>query len=201
VREGDTVVVQGPGHTRGRGADVVFDVASAVQTVPLAIELARFRGRVLLAGLDHFQPIPNLVTDQIVLRGLSVSGGQGMTPQSVAKAVALIEAGRVRTDLVVGEVFRLEEIASGRSRSSRVRTPRGTRCAWGSLLKPGAEPADQEVRVRAGRIRSGGRIARRSSRCAAISSSMCIRKLVRPSMTAPTTSSDESIARDQCIST
>jgi threonine dehydrogenase-like Zn-dependent dehydrogenase len=96
--------------THGRGADVVFDVATAVQTVPLALELVRQRGRVLLAGLKHFHPIPDLATDHIVLKGLAVYGGPGMTPATVAKAVELIESGRVRTDLVVGEVFGLDGI-------------------------------------------------------------------------------------------
>jgi len=96
--------------TGGRGADVVFDIATAVQTVPLAIDLVRQRGRVLLAGLKHFHPIPDLATDHIVLKGLAVYGGPGMTPATVAKAVELIESGRVRTDLVVGEVFGLDGI-------------------------------------------------------------------------------------------
>jgi threonine dehydrogenase-like Zn-dependent dehydrogenase len=96
--------------TGGRGADVVFDVATAVQTVPLAIELVRQRGRILLAGLKHFHTIPDLATDHIVLKGLTVFGGPGMTPATVAKAVELIESGRVRTDLVVGEVFGLDGI-------------------------------------------------------------------------------------------
>ena len=96
--------------TGGVGADVVFDVATAVQTVPLAIELVRQRGRVLLAGLKHFQPIPDLASDHIVLKGLTVFGGAGMTPHTVAKAVELIESGRVRTDLVVGEVCGLDGI-------------------------------------------------------------------------------------------
>jgi threonine dehydrogenase-like Zn-dependent dehydrogenase len=94
--------------TGGAGADVVFDVATAVQTVPLAMELVRQRGRVLLAGLKHFQAIPDLISDLIVLKGLAVFGGPGMTPLTVAKAVELIESGRVRTDLVVGEVFSLD---------------------------------------------------------------------------------------------
>ncbi len=96
--------------TGGQGADVVFDVASVPQTVPLAIQLVRARGRVLLAGLKHFQEIPGLVTDHIVLKGLRVSGGSGFTPESMAKAVAMLEAGAVRTDLVVGEVFTLDGI-------------------------------------------------------------------------------------------
>ena len=101
--------------TRGRGADVVFDIATAVQTVPLAIDLVRDRGRVLLAGLKHFHPIPDLATDHIVLKGLAVYGGPGMTRATVAKAVELIESGRVRTELVVGEVFGLDGIDAAMS--------------------------------------------------------------------------------------
>jgi threonine dehydrogenase-like Zn-dependent dehydrogenase len=165
VREGDTVVIEGPGHqglavleavlaagagqvivtgavgddlrlaaarvigahhtvdvtvddpvalvhdlTKGLGADVVLDVASVVQTVPLAIELVRFGGRILLAGLKHFQPIPGLVTDQIVVRSLQVFGGSGFTPESMAAAVALLAAGKINTAAVRGEVFDLDHI-------------------------------------------------------------------------------------------
>jgi threonine dehydrogenase-like Zn-dependent dehydrogenase len=165
VKEGDTVVVQGPGHqglavleavlarkpamviqtgvaadglrldtaraigahhviavdvddpvaavadlTGGAMADVVLDVASVVQTVPLAIELVRWNGRILLAGLKHFAAVPNLVTDLIVLKALSLHGGSGYTPESMARAVELLEAGEVRSDLVVGEVFGLDGI-------------------------------------------------------------------------------------------
>lgn len=96
--------------TDGRGADVVFDVATATETVPLALELVRQRGRVLLAGLKHFKEIPGLVTDRIVVGGLQVFGGSGFTPDSMRDAVALLAAGAVRTDLVVGEVFGLDDI-------------------------------------------------------------------------------------------
>lgn len=165
VQQGDTVVVQGPGHqglavleavlaaqpaqvvvtgtsqdelrltaareigasttvvvdredalaavrdlTGGRGADVVFDVSTAVQAVPLAVDLVRFQGTVLLAGLKHFQEVPGFVSDKIVVNGLKLVGGSGFTPASMARAVALIEQGRVRTDVVAGEVFDLEHI-------------------------------------------------------------------------------------------
>jgi threonine dehydrogenase-like Zn-dependent dehydrogenase len=165
VHEGDTVIVQGPGHqglavleaalakqprqvivtgtsqdalrldaattigasavvmvdvddaravvndlTRGRGADVVFDVATATQTIPQAVDLARAGGRILLAGLKHFAEIPGLVTDHIVLKSLQLFGGAGFTPASMAAAVALIESGAVRADVVAGEVFDLDGI-------------------------------------------------------------------------------------------
>jgi threonine dehydrogenase-like Zn-dependent dehydrogenase len=96
--------------TRGRGADVVFDVATATATVPMALDLARSGGRILLAGLKHFADVPGLVTDHIVLKSLQLFGGAGFTPQSMATAVALIESGTVRADVVAGEVFDLDHI-------------------------------------------------------------------------------------------
>jgi threonine dehydrogenase-like Zn-dependent dehydrogenase len=96
--------------TRGMGADVVFDVATATQTVPMAIDLARSGGRILLAGLKHFAEVPGLVSDHIVLKSLQLYGGAGFTPQSMAAAVALIQSGAVRTDVVAGEVFDLDRI-------------------------------------------------------------------------------------------
>jgi threonine dehydrogenase-like Zn-dependent dehydrogenase len=174
VQEGDTVVVQGPGHqglavleavlaakpsqvivtgtsadgirldaataigatatvmvdvddprvvvrdlTGGRGADVVFDVATAVQAVPMALDLVRFQGTVLLAGLKHFAEIPGLVTDKIVVGGLKVFGGSGFTPESMATAVELLRAGRIRTDVVAGEVFGLDGIEEAMSLLAR----------------------------------------------------------------------------------
>jgi threonine dehydrogenase-like Zn-dependent dehydrogenase len=163
VREGDTVVVQGPGHQGlavleavlarkpskvvvtgtaadelrlsaardigatwtvdsseavaavrdlpgGAGADVVFDVATAVQTVPLSLDLVRFQGTVLLAGLKHFAEVPGLITDKIVVNGLRVLGGSGFTPDSMAAAVELLRSGAVRTDVMRGEVFGLDGI-------------------------------------------------------------------------------------------
>jgi threonine dehydrogenase-like Zn-dependent dehydrogenase len=163
VQEGDTVVVQGPGHqglavleavlarrpsqvvvtgtaadqlrlaaareigaavtvdavdavtavrdlTGGRGADVVFDIATAVQTVPLALDLVRFQGTVLLAGLKHFAEIPGFVSDKVVVNGLTLRGGSGFTPESMAEAVSLLRSGDVRTDVMRGEVFGLDGI-------------------------------------------------------------------------------------------
>ncbi len=96
--------------TRGMGADVVFDVATATATVPMAVDLARSGGRILLAGLKHFAEVPGMVTDHIVLKSLQLFGGAGFTPASMAAAVALIESGDVRADVVAGEVFDLDHI-------------------------------------------------------------------------------------------
>src|SRR5262249_43132196 len=96
--------------TGGQGAGGVFDIASGPATVPLAIDLARFRGRVLLAGLKHFAETPGFISDNIVVKALTVYGGAGYTPESMAESVAMLERGDVRSDLVVGEVLDLEHI-------------------------------------------------------------------------------------------
>jgi 2-desacetyl-2-hydroxyethyl bacteriochlorophyllide A dehydrogenase len=109
VDEDDPVAVVAD-LTGGQMADVVMDIASVVQTVPLCIDLVRFNGRVLLAGLKHFAPIPDLVTDMIVMKSLTVVGGSGFTPESMGRAVEMLETGEARSDLVLGEVFTLDGI-------------------------------------------------------------------------------------------
>jgi len=96
--------------TGGAGADVVFDIASVAATVPMALDLVRFRGRVLLAGLKHFAEIPGFISDTIVMKSLTVSGGTGYTPESMAESVAMLERGDVRADLVTGDVLDIEHI-------------------------------------------------------------------------------------------
>lgn len=97
------------GLTDGRMADVVMDISPVTQTVPLCLDLVRFRGRVLLAGLKHHAPV-ELVTDRIVIAGLQVFGGSGFTPESMARAVELINSGAVDTAPLRGEVFDLDEL-------------------------------------------------------------------------------------------
>ncbi len=96
--------------TGGRMADVVMDVASVTQTVNLALELVRARGHVVLAGLKHFTPNPGLVTDWIPLKGLTIHGGCGFTPDSMQRAVDLLASRSVDTSTLLGEVYTLAEI-------------------------------------------------------------------------------------------
>lgn len=100
--------------TDGRMADVVMDIAAvATATVPLAVELARPHGRVLLAGLKHFRPVEGLVTDLIVVKSLTIVGGAGFTPGSMRTAVDLLVSGRVDRTVMVGDVVTLDHLDEG----------------------------------------------------------------------------------------
>jgi threonine dehydrogenase-like Zn-dependent dehydrogenase len=100
--------------TAGRMADVVMDLAAlATATIPLALQLTRTRGTVLLAGLKHFRPVDGLISDQIVLRQLTVVGGAGYTPPAMARAVALLTSGAVDRGPLVGETITLDGLDDG----------------------------------------------------------------------------------------
>ena len=110
--------------TGGRMADVVMDISPAKQTVPLCLDLVRPRGRILLAGLKHNAPVDGLVTDKIVIGGLQVFGGSGFTPDSMARAVELIDTGAIDTRPLRGEIFGLDRIDEAFALLSRADTRR-----------------------------------------------------------------------------
>jgi threonine dehydrogenase-like Zn-dependent dehydrogenase len=165
IREGETVVVQGPGHmgliftavaraagagtivvsgtgadaqrleaarevgadetidvdtedlvasvdriTGGRMAGLVVDLADqAVVTVQNAIHLAAMNGRVLLAGLKRMAPV-ELVSDMIVLKGLTLTGGPGSTPESMRAAGKMLREHLLPTRALLGTVLTLDDI-------------------------------------------------------------------------------------------
>ena len=97
--------------TDGRMADVAMDVAAGTTaTVTAAIDMVRFHGTVLLAGLKHFAPLDGLITDMVVLRGVRIQGGPGFTPESMSTAVGMIRAGQIPTGEMRGEVFPLDRV-------------------------------------------------------------------------------------------
>ena len=165
VADGETVVVQGPGHmglvcaaeakrrgaetvivtgtdadglrldvAREVGADVTIDVTKAdpvalvsditggamadmaidlaadtTVTVPLCLNLVRQGGKVLLAGLKNMAPV-ELISDLIVLKGLTVQGGSGSSHSSMEEAVDILNTGEFPTGPLLGEVFGIDEI-------------------------------------------------------------------------------------------
>lgn len=106
--EAEDVVERVREITRGRLANVVMEVTSmSTQAVQQALQMVGFAGTVLLAGLKNHAPV-GLVTDDIVLKGLTVKGGAGSTPESMKAATKLINEGKVPTDDLLGEVFTLD---------------------------------------------------------------------------------------------
>jgi threonine dehydrogenase-like Zn-dependent dehydrogenase len=81
--------------TDGIGADVVVDV-SAYATEPVAdsLDFAAPGGTVVLAGVKGFQPIPDFVSDKLVVKEIAIKGAIGVTSTGYANAIRLIESGR-----------------------------------------------------------------------------------------------------------
>lgn len=80
--------------TDGRGADVVIDVTSyAASAVTLAIDVARRGGRVVLAGTKGpGNPIPDFLSDKVVIKELTLLGALGVDHANYKRAVRLIES-------------------------------------------------------------------------------------------------------------
>jgi len=84
--------------TEGRGADVVVEVTSyATAPVAEALDYVRPGGTVVLAGVKGFKPIPDFVSDKIVVNEITVRGTIGVTSSGYQSAIRMIESGR--TDL------------------------------------------------------------------------------------------------------
>lgn len=82
--------------TNGRGADVVVDVSSyATAPVSESLDYVRMGGTVVLAGVKGFKPIPDFISDKIVMKEITVRGAIGVTSTGYSAAIRLIESGRV----------------------------------------------------------------------------------------------------------
>jgi threonine dehydrogenase-like Zn-dependent dehydrogenase len=93
--ENENVVARVRELTDGRGADVVVDVSSySTEPVVQAIDCAAVGGRVVLAGVKGFRPIPGLISDKIVIKEIEIQGAIGVTSSGYANAIRLIESGR-----------------------------------------------------------------------------------------------------------
>jgi len=96
--------------TKGRKANVVMDVtALSTRAVEQAFDMVSFGGTVMLAGLKDSAPV-ELVTDKIVLKALTVRGCAGSTEEAMDRAVSLLNERQVPTDVLLGEVFSLDQI-------------------------------------------------------------------------------------------
>ena len=78
------------------GADVVVEVTSyATQPVAAALDYVRPGGTIVLAGVKGLKPVPDFVSDKIVLKEIVVRGAIGVTNTGYAAAIRLIESRRL----------------------------------------------------------------------------------------------------------
>lgn len=81
--------------TGGALADVVIDVVPGVaSTVTDAIDIARPRGTIVLAGMKGEKVVPDLRSDQLVLKALTLKGVRGKSASSYPRAIGILEAKR-----------------------------------------------------------------------------------------------------------
>lgn len=80
-------------YTDGKGADVVLDVSSyATQPVVDAMNFVRPGGTIVLAGVKGMKPVPNFVSDMIVMKEITVKGAMGVTSSGYTSAIELLES-------------------------------------------------------------------------------------------------------------
>ncbi len=77
--------------TGGFGASLAVDLASAPITPGLCFDLVHQRGTVVWAGLKDRQAVP-VVSDKVVMKGLTVLGGAGGDVASVDEAARILES-------------------------------------------------------------------------------------------------------------
>lgn len=95
--------------THGRMVDLVIDCASGGSaSVVSAIQLARKKGRVILAGQKR-QVVPEFESDRIIANFLTVKGMRGHSYQSVELALQLIAANRHNVCSMSTHVFDLAQ--------------------------------------------------------------------------------------------
>lgn len=98
--------------TGGNGADIVLDVTPyAVEPPVEAIDYVRFGGTVVLAGVKGYRPLPNFVSDKLIMKEITMKGAIGVTSTGYRSAIKLIEARNTPLELMHTHNFKLEEAA------------------------------------------------------------------------------------------
>jgi threonine dehydrogenase-like Zn-dependent dehydrogenase len=96
--------------TRGRGVDVVLDVSPyAVKPVSDALLMIRAGGTIVLAGVKGGKAIPNFMSDQVLMKEITIKGAIGVTSSGYTSAIRTIESGRVPIAKMHTHNFKLEE--------------------------------------------------------------------------------------------
>ena len=95
--------------TGGFGASLAVDLASATMTPGLCFDLVHHRGTVVWAGLKDRQAV-SVVSDKVVMKGLTVLGGAGGDAASVDEAARILNEGGFPTGPLLGTVVGLDEV-------------------------------------------------------------------------------------------
>jgi len=96
--------------TGGRGADVVVEVTSyATSPVADALDYVATGGTVVLAGTKGFAPVPDFVSDKIVMKEITLRGAIGVTSSAYRSAIRLIESRRLPLERMHTHDFALRD--------------------------------------------------------------------------------------------
>jgi len=96
--------------TNGAGVDIVVETANHPSTVPLAVNLAAARGRVVLFGL---YPEANMSPLTLLRSGLTVMGDVAVLPGQFLRAIRWVEHKKVLAEPLVSRRFRLDQAREG----------------------------------------------------------------------------------------
>jgi threonine dehydrogenase-like Zn-dependent dehydrogenase len=92
--------------TNGVGVDIVVETANHPSTVPLAINLATARGRVVLFGL---YPEATMSPLTLLRSGLTVMGDVAVLPGQFLRAIRWVEYKKVLAEPMITRRFKLEQ--------------------------------------------------------------------------------------------
>jgi L-iditol 2-dehydrogenase len=85
-------------ETRGRGVDVVFDAAAALETINMSIAIARLGGRVVLIGIPSEQEL-NLDIHMAMAKELNIQTVK-RSNHNAHGAIELMQSGRIGEQIV-----------------------------------------------------------------------------------------------------
>lgn len=96
-------------YTGGRGADVIVEVSAATGPIAESLWYAANGARIVLAGVKGFKPVPDFVSDMVVMKELRLMGALGVTSRGYEAAIRLIESERVDLMAMHTHDFALED--------------------------------------------------------------------------------------------
>ena len=104
--------------TNGLGADTIFTACPVVETHTQALAMVAKRGVInFFGGLPKSAPPIQFLSNQVHYRECYITGSHGSTPKQHARALNMIESGRVDMRRLVTDVIALDDIVSGMAKA------------------------------------------------------------------------------------